>query len=41
MTGIEEKTEVLNAFFALVFNIRITYPEDAQLPEMEVVDGQR
>lgn len=32
VTWVEEKAEVLN--------IRISCPEDTQLPEMEVVDGQ-
>lgn len=37
---VKEKAEVLNAFFVSVFNIRISCPQDTQLPEMEVVDGQ-
>ncbi|KAJ7407533.1 hypothetical protein WISP_125954 [Willisornis vidua] len=36
----EEKAEVLNAFFASVFNIKTSCPQDTQVPELEVGDGQ-
>lgn len=40
VTGVEEKVEILNALFAPVLNIRISCPQDTQLPEVEVVYGQ-
>ncbi|KAK4823212.1 LOW QUALITY PROTEIN: hypothetical protein QYF61_027359 [Mycteria americana] len=37
----EEKAEVLNAFFASVFNSQTTYPQGIQLPELEDRDGEQ
>ncbi|KAK4824383.1 hypothetical protein QYF61_014043 [Mycteria americana] len=37
----EEKAEVLNAFFASVFNSQTSYPQAIQPPELEDRDGQQ
>ncbi|KAK4824534.1 hypothetical protein QYF61_016114 [Mycteria americana] len=37
----EEKDEVLNAFFASVFNSQTSYPQGIQPPELEDRDGQQ
>lgn len=40
-TGDEETAEILNAFFASVFNVRTSCPQDSQLLELEVGDGKK
>ncbi|KFZ64518.1 hypothetical protein N321_13384, partial [Antrostomus carolinensis] len=37
----EEKAEVLNPFFASVFNSQTSYPQDIQPPELEDGDGEQ
>ncbi|KAK4830620.1 hypothetical protein QYF61_012445 [Mycteria americana] len=37
----EEKAEVLNAFFASVFNSQTSYPQGIQPPELEERDGEQ
>ncbi|KFQ03373.1 hypothetical protein N329_05067, partial [Haliaeetus albicilla] len=37
----EEKAEVLNAFFASVFNRETSYPQGTQPPELEGKDGEQ
>jgi len=37
----EEKAEVLNAFFASVFNSQTSYSQDSQPPELENRNGQQ
>ncbi|KAK4820823.1 hypothetical protein QYF61_007217 [Mycteria americana] len=37
----EEKAEVLNAFFASVFNSQTSYPQGIQPPELEDRDGEQ
>lgn len=39
MTGDGENSEVLDAFLASVFNVRGSYPEDTQPPELGCGDG--
>lgn len=38
--GDEKKAEVFNIVFASVFNIKISHPQHAQLPELKVGDGE-
>lgn len=40
ISGDEEKAEELNAFIASVFNTRTSCPQDTQLPESEICNGQ-
>lgn len=40
VSGDEKKAEVFHVFFASVSNIKISCPQDAHLPEMEVCDGE-
>jgi len=37
----EKKSEVLNAFFALVFNSQTSYSQGVQSPELEDRDGEQ
>ncbi|PKU46685.1 rna-directed dna polymerase from mobile element jockey-like [Limosa lapponica baueri] len=37
----EEKAEILNAFFASVFNSHTSYPQGVQIPELEDKDGEQ
>ena len=37
----EEKTEVLNAFFASVFNSQTGYSQDSQTPVVEDREGEQ
>lgn len=39
MSGNEKKAKVFNVF-ASVFNTQISCPQDAQLPELEVGNGE-
>ncbi|KAK0674931.1 LIN1 transcriptase, partial [Pygoscelis papua] len=41
VTEVEEKAEVLNAFFASVFNRQTSYPQGTRPPELEDRDGKQ